>query len=219
MSLQIIGAAFARTGTDSLAQALEQLGVGPCYTMYNVLTSEEQIGYWVDVAAGLPPDWPNIFAGCQASLDWPVATFWRELMEVYPEATVLLTKRDPEAWYESYSKTILPIIWETLAMAPEERSQFRSMVLDIEGDRIFGGRLHEPEHMIQCYRDYMAEVEASVPKERLLTYELGSGWQPLCDWLGVPLPDIPYPKTNAPAEFQQKYHDDKHPLTASKSIR
>ncbi len=219
MSLQIISAAIARTGTDSLAEALEQLGLGPCYTMYNVLTSEEQMGYWIDIVDGLPPDWTKIFAGCRSSVDWPVAAYWRELMEVYPDALVLLTKRDPEAWYRSYANTILPLLQEVQAMAPEDRSQFRAMTQRLVGDRFFGGRLHDPDHMIQCYRDYVAEVEASVPKDRLLVYGLGSGWQPLCDRLGLPVPDRPYPKKNTPAEFRQKFHPDNHPLTTSNAIR
>ena len=49
------------------------------------------------------------------------------------------------------------------------------------------------------------EVRRSVPNERLLVYEPGEGWEPLCDFLGLPVPAAPYPKVNATGDFVSRF--------------
>src|ERR1700755_877814 len=101
MPLSVIGAGFGRTGTLSLKLALEQLGFGPCYHMVEVFKTPKAPGYWEAAADGRPVDWDQVFEGYRATVDWPSATFWRELAEAYPEAKVILTLRDPESWFAS----------------------------------------------------------------------------------------------------------------------
>ena len=119
MALSVIGAGFGRTGTESIKLALEQLGVGPCHHMKEVVVSPEQIEMWTDIAYGADPDWERAFAGFHSAIDWPSAFYWRELSEVYPEARVILTLRDADSWYKSFSNTILRYLDIVRQQAPD----------------------------------------------------------------------------------------------------
>jgi len=108
MALRLIGAGLGRTGTLSLKKALERLGFGPCYHMIEVLTAPERARPWLDRTADGSRDWTAIFDGYRATVDWPAAAFWRELVERYPDAKALLSRRDPDRWHESVMNTIHP---------------------------------------------------------------------------------------------------------------
>lgn len=57
MALNVIGAGFGRTGTESLKRALEMLGYGPCYHMYEVLPRQERVDMWRGILGGtIKPD-------------------------------------------------------------------------------------------------------------------------------------------------------------------
>ncbi len=205
--LKVIGTGFGRTGTDSMREALNILGFGPCHHMRELLKDTEHKLAWRRVAAGEPPDWNALLGAYRSCIDWPSAYYWPELIEAFPEAKVLLTWRDAESWWKSFSKTILPIIQadtETEESAPG--SQFLSL-------RVFGGKDLTEEHCIAVYKANVAEVKAKVPAERLLVYPIGSGWQPLCAFLGVDIPDQPYPNANNTAEFQRVMLEHMPPRT------
>src|SRR5262245_36416122 len=105
MPLKVIGAGFGRTATLSLKGALEQIGYGPCYHMVEVMLEPENVGHWIRAANG-NPDWETIFKGFVSTVDFPGCTYWRELSQLYPEAKVLLSVRDPQTWFESTQATI-----------------------------------------------------------------------------------------------------------------
>src|ERR1700761_9233565 len=107
MSLQVIGAGFGRTGTMTLKTALEQLGLGPCHHMYEVILHPEQAPFWERATRGENVDWEEVFANYRSSCDWPSCAFYKELAERYPQAKVILTLRDPKAWFKSVSNTIM----------------------------------------------------------------------------------------------------------------
>ena len=120
MALDIIGAGFGRTGTKSLKTAIDLLGLGPCYHMTEVKSNAGHRYRWNEIAFGAEPDWDALFAGYHAAVDWPAAHYWRELSEAYPEAKVILTLRDPEEWFHSFSNTIRPVMnRDPLPDAPE----------------------------------------------------------------------------------------------------
>src|ERR1019366_10169355 len=104
--LKIIGAGFGRTGTRSLKEALEILGVGRCYHMVELFEHPEHVPHWEAAARNEQVDWNAIFHGYQATIDWPGCTFYKSLMATYPTAKVLLSVRDPEKWYDSVKSTI-----------------------------------------------------------------------------------------------------------------
>lgn len=194
MSLAVIGAGFGRTGTESMKLALETLGLGPCYHMKEVLPYPERIALWRSAARGDLPDWDEAFAGYVSTVDWPAAYFWRELGAFYPDAKIVLTVRDADSWFESMDKTIFPV----LRQSTDPDSVGNRLI----GQRVFGGRF-DREHAIAVYERNIAEVEAAFTDERLLTFRIGDGWEPLCRFLDRPVPDEPYPHRNRPGAFHR----------------
>ena len=197
MSLSVIGAGFGRTGTESMKLALEALGYSPCHHMTEVLANPAQIALWRRAADGHLPDWEEAYAGYKSAVDWPTAFYWRQLSEYYPEAKILLTVRASGSWYDSFSKTILPLI--VAGNDPE------TIGVKMLNKLVFGGRPDDRAHAISVYERNIAEVKLTTPSRRLLVYELGSGWQPLCAFLGKDIPSIPYPQSNSTGEFQARF--------------
>ena len=193
MTLKVIGTGFGRTGTDSMREALNILGFGPCHHMYEVIANEEQKQLWRALAKGTAPDWERLFAGYVSCVDWPSAHYWPELIKVYPEAKVILTYRSPESWWASVEKTLLPVF--------RKSTDPDSLGLALIARQVFGGRPDDRDHAVATYEANVAAVKATVPAERLLIHNLGDGWVPLCAHLGVAVPDQPYPRVNNSNEF------------------
>ncbi|MBT8447377.1 MAG: sulfotransferase family protein [Gammaproteobacteria bacterium] len=193
MTLQVIGAGFGRTGTESMKLALEQLGLGPCHHMKEVLPDSAQSATWRAIAGGATPDWEAAFAGFNSAVDWPSAYFWRELSEVYPRAKVILTLRSAESWYASFSNTIARVL-----AARKDPGAIGSRLV---GERVFGGRYTERDHAIAVFEQNTRDVQAAFGEDRLLTYRIGDGWEPLCAFLEKPVPDQPFPRSNSAADF------------------
>ena len=107
MTLAVVGTGFGRTGTNSMRLALNQLGFGPCHHMKEVIDHPEQQRQWRALAKGGTPNWEQLFDGYRSAVDWPSAYYWRELIDAYPQAKVLLTTRDVESWYASIERTIM----------------------------------------------------------------------------------------------------------------
>ena len=80
MPIKVIGAGFGRTGTLSLKSALEELGFIKCYHMTDVLSHLEHAAIWDDAAGGKPVDWNSLFEGYQATVDWPGAALYEQLL-------------------------------------------------------------------------------------------------------------------------------------------
>lgn len=195
-----------RTGTLTQKVALETLGFEPCYHWVNVIADLEQVGVWNRALDG-DPVWDEVFDGVQATVDWPGGYFWRELMERYPDAKVLLSVRDPEKWEPSFRETIVDMCFgeqpiRLLASARAQVDPQWSRYLKLV-DRMFWGkqgtfaRGHEtPAQLIEQFEGHNEAVKAAVPPERLLVWNVGEGWEPLCEFLGVPIPDEPLPHAN-----------------------
>jgi hypothetical protein len=199
MTLKVIGAGFGRTGTNTLREVLNRLGFGPCYHMYEVIGHPDRIAAWQGIADGGMPDWDAVYEGYNAAVDWPTARFWRELAAHYPEAKIILTERDPDAWFASISKTI----FETFRaqQIPEEFRTLRQMTRKLIFEDTFGGEIEDKAHVIDIYKKHNAEVRAAFGADRLLVFNPSEGWEPLCAFLGVPVPDEPFPHTNTTADF------------------
>ena len=211
MSIQVIGAGFGRTGTKSLKLALERLLGGPCFHMLEMFEGKPELfPRWLAKAEGEEVDLREVLAGYRATVDWPSCTYYAELAELYPEAKVILTVRDPERWYQSVKKTIYafsremagpPVSW-VMQVHPTRWAMPQMAERQIWGERgHFGGRFEDKAHAISVYEAHIEEVKATIPKERLLVYALKEGWEPLCDFLGVPVPSEPLPNTNSSEEM------------------
>jgi hypothetical protein len=206
--MEVIGAGFGRTGTLSLKVALEQLGFGPCYHMTEVFAHPEHVGFWLSAWRGEPVDWDGVLGDYESAVDWPACAFYEELMERHPGAKVLLSVRDPDRWYESTRSTIYELSRIT-ARSPLFRAVFAvysllssgsldpgSIAYEIIWDGTFDGRFEDKDYAVDVFERHSKDVKRRVPPGRLLIYEVGQGWGPLCEFLGVPEPDEPFPRLN-----------------------
>lgn len=202
MTLSIIGSGFGRTGTKSLKLALEQLGFGPCHHMIEVFPSPAQVAFWCDIAAGKPVDWHQVFAGFRAALDWPSCNYWRELAEAFPDARVIHTTRPAEQWWGSFEKTIAESLTVRAPTSNPTQLSMREMTTRIIAEDVFGGRPDDKAVALAAFHAREAAVRAAIPPERLLVLEPADGWERLCAFLGVAVPETPYPQTNTTADFR-----------------
>ncbi|MGH8427443.1 MAG: sulfotransferase family protein [Gammaproteobacteria bacterium] len=207
MALQVIGAGFGRTGTMSVSRALNELGF-PCYHMFEVLGNKENkthLDFWRNVANSEPGtrhDWDTIFSKYTVTVDNPACCVWRELMAEYPDAKVLLTlhPRGAEAWYESTLDTIYftESMWQfkVLKLTTPFGRKFGDMSRKLIWQRSHRGTMNDRAKAIAHYNQHIEEVKAVVPPDRLLIYSVDQGWKPLCDFLGVPVPESEFPNVN-----------------------
>ena len=214
MALKVIGTGFGRTGTMSTYAALNQLGF-PCYHMFEVIENKDNkthLDFWQKVAntpAGTKHDWEAVFAKYTAAVDNPACCVWRELMQAYPDAKVLLTlhPRGPKAWYESTIDTIYftENRWQAKLLsyfAPFVR-KMSDMSRKLIWQRNHKGTMNDPAHAIAHYQQHIEDVKAAVPPDKLLVFQVDQGWKPLCDFLGVPIPAGPFPNVNDRAQIKK----------------
>jgi sulfotransferase family protein len=217
VSIRVIGAGLGRTGTLSLKAALEELGFGRCYHMIELLTHPEEVHYWEAASRGEPVAWDALFEGCQAVVDYPGCRYYRELTAHYPDARVILTVRDPESWYESARETIYqvgrprsgegdaPPAPPPFPGDPQLLMRIFQMARRDVWEVDFGGRFEDREHAIQVFTRWNAQVKEQVPADRLLVYQVKEGWEPLCRFLGVPVPEgRPFPRLNDRETFRAR---------------
>ncbi|MEQ9314326.1 MAG: sulfotransferase, partial [Henriciella sp.] len=206
MSLKVIGAGFGRTGTLSMKAALEQLGYTKCHHMLEVFPSDRQLDAWHGIGGGGTPDWDDIFDGFQASVDFPSSAYWRELAAHHPDAKIVLTTRSFDSWYESAMETIYPVSrdipgWMTII--PKVR-KIKEMTYGTIWNRLFDDRFEDKEHARAVFEKHEADVKATFGPDRLLVFHPKEGWEPLCAFLGQPIPDTPFPNVNDRADFKKR---------------
>jgi hypothetical protein len=211
--MRLIGAGLPRTGTLTQKLALEELGLEPCYHWVNVLADLDTVALWNQALDGGAP-WQEVFGDAQASVDWPGGHFYRELMDFYPDAKVLLSVRDPESWEPSFRETIwtmshgdslMPLLSRARAEIDPRWKRYLALV-----DRMFWGPQgvfsagHTPELLKQQMLAHHEQVKRTVPPERLLVWEVGEGWEPLCEFLEVSVPAEPLPHANDRDTFLER---------------
>lgn len=218
MSLRVIGTGQARTGTTSLKLALEHLGFGKCYHMYDLFNNPDQIVFFERAERGEDIHWDQLLECYQSTCDMPLIEYYGQLIQTNEDAMVIHTTRDAETWYESMKNTVF---W---AINPDPGRKFRIMIRFPFSStirkrsrvfkynkrmmkRFFGEDLGNKAKVIDRYKTYNDQVLASIPKDKLLVYDIRSGWEPVCEFLQVPVPKIPFPKSNTTEEF---LHNMKH---------
>ncbi|MEM7111913.1 MAG: sulfotransferase family protein [Chloroflexota bacterium] len=199
--LKLIGVGFGRTGTTSTKLALDILGLSPCHHMSALIDDPSLSQKWYDVTFNGYRDWDDLFAGYQATLDWPAVTYWRELADHYPHAKLLLTVRDPESWYKSMVKTVLPVMERPLAEEGAARLRRLTSRKVIRDDTFNGVGLTDPEATMRRFEQHNDEVKAAFGSDRLLVWRVQDGWAPLCDFLDLSVPDVPFPRSNSASQF------------------
>jgi hypothetical protein len=215
--MKLIGAGLPRTGTLSQKVALEMLGLGPCYHMVNVLMDLDEAQGWQRALEG-DAAWDEIFGACESTVDWPGSFFYKELIDFYPDAKVLLGTRDPEAWVRSMRDTIWGLFYGDMLQRDLSNARarvdakWRGYMEMMEGmwersGLMPGGPATSPEEMAAAMERYHQEVQSTVPSDRLLVWSVGEGWEPLCEFLEVPVPDTPFPRLNDSKEFTERVID------------
>lgn len=196
--LKIIGAGFGRTGTLSIRYALEELGYGPCYHMKAALTRPWHIPFWLKAIDGKKVNWKRFFRKYSSTIDWPACEFYKELMEEFPDAKVILNIREPNEWYESALRTIYRIQSYFPWWFPKI---FVKMQENLIWQGRFEGRFEEREFAINNFLRHAEEVKKHVPEDKLLVYDVNDGWEPLCKFLGVDMPQNPFPHHHEQKEY------------------
>lgn len=199
MTLQVVGAGVGRTGTHSLKLALEQLLGGACHHMLEIIGDPQaQVPKWIaalEDPAGT--DWCALLDGYVAQVDWPGASYWRELAGAHPDALVLLSVRDPDSWYRSAANTIF-LSFDTV---PPEMKPWMETVRAALAER-FSDRFEDRQAMIDAFERHNDDVRREIPAARLLEWRVGDGWEPICERLGLAVPAEPFPVTNTTDEFR-----------------
>ena len=215
--MRLIGAGLPRTGTLSQKVALEMLGLAPCYHMVNVLGDLDQAQLWRRAVDGEQP-WQEIFDGFQSTVDWPGSYFYKELVEAYPDAKVLLSVRDAEAWERSMRDTIWGLFYGDILIRDLSSARARVdaqwrgyMELMAEmwkrSGLIDDGADTTSESMRGAMERFNQEVQETVPSDRLLVWSVGDGWEPLAEFLELPVPDTPFPHLNDSKGFVDRIVD------------
>jgi len=200
MSLKVIGVGYPRTGTTSLKLALEQLGFGPCHHMREVMTHPQNPALWIEAAnAPSKTNWDKVLEGYNSCTDVPGCTFWRELVAYYPSAKVILSVRDPEKWFESTQATVFGPEWVARTLTTPLKEFFDKAVYPE-----FSGHFNDHDFLLSLYARHSDEVIRTVPNERLLIFDVHDGWSPLCTFLGVAIPETPFPRVNSRDEMTRR---------------
>ena len=223
----LIGAGLPRTGTMSTCLALEKILPGKCHHMVRAFTGPNDPKFWTKASKGelSDEDWKEFIRTerISASVDFPMSLFWKDLVRMYPNAKVLLNVRDPVKWYISVKNTIAQVLefltescWSLplrCVMALKRSNGLVAATFTCTGPThlgpryplgMFGAVEVGEETAVQFFNEWVESVKADIPEDKLLVFEVKDGWQPLCEFLQLPVPDEPFPNANDTAEQQAK---------------
>lgn len=201
--MRVIGAGFGRTGTLSLKHALERLLGGRCYHDLELMANPADAVLWLAAVRAPLQHLPTVLSGYVASVDWPGAYFWRDMGRLWPDATVVLSYREPDAWLRSFKATILRLHSERESTDDNMNQVFLELVTNgaFEGDT-------SDEGLLRAYTEHRDMVMDTVPSGQLVLHRPELGWEPLCKALDVPVPDVPYPNLNDVNVFNFLFSDE-----------
>ncbi|MFL5728514.1 MAG: sulfotransferase family protein [Cytophagaceae bacterium] len=212
--MKLIGAGFGRTGTNSTYEALNELGF-PCYHMVEVIrnrANKKHLDFWNKVAnepEGQQHNWTEVFANYRATVDFPGSCVYKELMLAYPDAKVILTlhPKGAEGWYKSVINTIYfsESTWQfqVLRLLTPYGRKMGNMSRKLIWKRFMKDCMKSKAGAIAFYNQHIENVKAAVPENKLLIYSVDQGWEPLCKFMGVPVPSTPFPNSNDTVAFQK----------------
>lgn len=190
--IKVIIAGLSRCGTFSLKTAIMKLGFVKCYHFSEFMANPSHAPYWDDVTDGKTINWKELFHGYQALADVPCITFMDKIIEAFPKAKVILNTREFESWYESAKEVLFDrrYVWnKSYPHTIKSDDYYLDVVLE--------GKYHDKEYMRNYFTSYYEKIKSLVPPEQLLTdYEVKHGWEPICKFLGLEVPNEPFPKTN-----------------------
>jgi hypothetical protein len=198
-----------RTGTLSLKAALEQLIGGTCHHMHEVVAHPDELSTWRAAALGEPVDWHELLEPYTATVDWPAGAFWPEISAAFPDAVVLLSVRDPDAWYTSVRETILGPTMRGIER-PAGEDEWSDMIRAVMANR-FTLDMDDPDAAKAAFVAHNDRVRAEVDPARLVEWQPSMGWAPICEALDLPVPQEPFPHTNTTAEVRARHREGRPP--------
>jgi Sulfotransferase domain len=210
--MKVIGAGLPRTATLSQHAAMELLGVKPVYHMATVF-EKGQAPEWRDVLDGRRSA-ADLLAGYEATVDWPGSYYAKDLAEAFPDAKIVLSERDPESWANSMVKTIWALFYADNLMRhlsdarssidPGWKSYLAMMEEMWHNAGLFkDGSETTPQHLAEAFVRRNEEFKAALPSDRLLVWSAKDGWEPLCAFLELPVPNQPFPEINDSGHFAE----------------
>jgi hypothetical protein len=208
--MKLIGAGLPRTATSSQKAAMDILGLSPCYHMQNVFADLDEAVKWraaLDSAEALE----DVVAGQVSVIDWPGTYHWRTLMDLFPDAKVLLSVRSGESWARSMQDTIWGMLWgdgllghitKVHTDVDPKYDFYIEMMKEMWRRADLADENSTLESMATAMERYNQEVIAAVPADRLLVWRAGDGWEPICEFMDLPVPSDPFPHVNETAGFE-----------------
>jgi hypothetical protein len=168
--------------------------------MFDIIGSEERLQQWEKIASDEQrPDWEAVFDGYTSAVGGPSAVYYRELIEAFPEAKIVLTTRDAERWYQSTYNTLYQLALMSMRQPPRidsMQARIYRWINILIWNGLFGGRFFEKEHAIEVFNGHNQEVIQHVGPDNVLVYDVKQGWEPLCAFLGADVPPDDFPHAN-----------------------
>ncbi|XP_077965556.1 uncharacterized protein LOC144411824 [Styela clava] len=218
--MKVISAGFPKTGTKTMTVALKTLG----FNVYDYMENSTILGKdWEIIfkAGGTTEDFRRMYENVDAVSDVPPCYFWQELHKAFPDAKIILTTRDEDSWFKSLVTQMRSVesSWTLKLMSlltPSGYLSFNILSDHCVGRVIFGLRdslFWKPFRRVTLnelllklkFRKHNSHVIQNAPPKKLLVYNYRQGWEPLCKFLGVPVPDVPFPHKNKGANLVDEY--------------
>ena len=198
--------------------ALRELGYHETYHFFSLFSNIQDCDMWHEAfeakyGCGKPfgrEEWDMLLGHCAAVCDLPSICFAPELIAAYPEAKVVLVSRDIDRWYKSFydivvSRSFSPIFTFLGYLEPNFLGQINALSGKIFHHYFHGSTRDElGQNARKVFLEHYEQVRRLTPKDRLLEFELGSEWKPLCDFLGKEVPNRPFPRVNDTAAMKEK---------------
>jgi hypothetical protein len=215
--MKLIGAGLPRTATSTQKVVMDILGLTPCYHMQNVFADLNEAARWTTALTDRDA-LQDIIAPFESTIDWPGSYHYKALAEMYPDAKVLLSVRSGESWARSMQETIWGMLFGDgllahMTSAHTDVDPKYKVFIDlctemwlhggIEGGLIPKGSEATLEEMAANMERYNEQVKADIPSDRLLVWAPKDGWEPLCEFLELPVPEEPIPHVNDTEAFKE----------------
>lgn len=179
--------------------------------MLELFGNPTQVEIWGEAARCEPIAWYVVFEGYCAQVDFPGGrVWWQQTIHAFPDAKVLHTERPEEEWWASFSKTVLKVWVNHERLTRNMPHHLQDIFLKLPPfyiDATFGG-LTDKEMALAAYRRNNRLVRELVPADHLLVFAPSDGWEPLCDFLIVPVPATPFPRSNWRGEFWDNFEEE-----------
>jgi 3'-phosphoadenosine 5'-phosphosulfate (PAPS) 3'-phosphatase len=178
--MKIFGIGLSKTGTSSLAHALEILG----FRVKDYPGIEHYTAGDLDAALS-----EEILSEFDAFTDTPIPSFFQELDKKFPGSKFILTVRERDGWLKSCKKQF------TQKLADKQNEAHNSLFMDLYDSTIFdetkfaAGYDRFVDGVLQYFQDRPDDL-------LVLDVVGGDGWDKLCPFLERDIPVIPFPKAN-----------------------